>query len=157
MYQHPFLLVVEDCTTDFGLLFAELRRQEFLAPVVRVGNGVEALEFLQCVGRYEKRQPVNPRLMLVDIRMPLMNGLEFLRLMKASDEIGQIPVVILTGSDFGSDLEEAQTLGALGIVSKPTLARRFADTATTIIAYWEAVSHQQPIDTLQHTEPIEQH
>ena len=139
-----FILFVDDRPHNAELFTIFLRRYGFSNTVVPVGDGVEALDYLFCRGDYAGRDVgVVPRLILLDLNMPRMNGLETLRQLRDDKRTRLMPVVILTSSAHPRDKTEAYRLGANGYVDQlsdvpfPDVVRRIAD-------YWLEVNQVAP-------------
>ncbi|HEU4665856.1 MAG TPA: response regulator, partial [Dokdonella sp.] len=122
------ILVVEDDPFDAEMIQEALLEVGSEAPVERVEDGAEAVDFLFRRNRYAGRSDDLPALVLLDIKMPLMDGFEVLRAIRESESTRQIPVVILTSSSQDKDIAECRTLGANAYVVKPSEARAFNDT-----------------------------
>jgi two-component system, response regulator len=131
------ILLVEDSDDDAELTLRALRRNKVANEVVRLADGVEALEYLEANGRFEGRNRADvPDLVLLDIKLPRVNGLEVLRTMRADEANGAIPVVVLSSSVEQRDLENAYALGANSYVQKPVDFDRFVDAVGQIGSYW---------------------
>ncbi len=131
------ILLVEDNDDDAELTLRALRRNQVANEVVRLADGVEALEYLEANGRFEGRNRFDvPDLVLLDIKLPRVNGLEVLRSMRADGANGAIPVVVLSSSVEQRDLETAYALGANSYVQKPVDFDRFVDAVGQIGSYW---------------------
>jgi two-component system response regulator len=131
------ILLVEDNDDDAELTLRALRRNKVANEVVRLADGVEALEYLSANGRFEGRNRYEvPDLVLLDIKLPRVNGLEVLRSMRSDGANGGIPVVVLSSSVEQRDLEEAYALGANSYVQKPVDFDRFVDAVGQIGSYW---------------------
>jgi two-component system response regulator len=131
------ILLVEDSDDDAELTLRALRRNQVANEVVRLADGVEALEYLEANGRFAGRDRLDvPDLVLLDIKLPRVNGLEVLRSMRADSANGAIPVVVLSSSVEPRDLETAYALGANSYVQKPVDFDRFVDAVGQIGSYW---------------------
>ena len=131
------ILLVEDNDDDAALTLRALRRNNVANEVVRLADGVEALDYLQGAGRFEGRNRHEvPGLVLLDIKLPRVNGLEVLRNMRADTATGAVPVVVLSSSVEQRDLETAYALGANSYVQKPVDFDRFVDAVGQIGTYW---------------------
>jgi two-component system, response regulator len=114
------ILLVEDYELDEHHLAIVLRRNRVISTVQVVRDGSEALDFLFSRGKHQSRGADRPpKIVFLDIRMPKMDGLEVLRQIKQDPRTRNIPVVVLTGSEFEWELEQARQLGAVGILPKP--------------------------------------
>jgi two-component system, response regulator len=131
------ILLVEDNETDAELCIDALRKVHLANDLIWLKDGVEALDFIFCRGGYAERNDGDkPSLILLDLRMPKIDGIEVLRELKADKRTKSIPVIVLTSSTENPDLEECYRLGANSFVSKPVEFDAFADTAAKIGMYW---------------------
>ncbi len=124
------ILLVEDDQVDVMTVRRALRETEVANPVVNLENGEEALKYLR------DPQSARPCLILLDINMPIMNGIEFLRVVKQDARLKRIPVVVLTTSGEQQDIGNSFDLGVAGYMSKPVDYRKFVEVMRTINAYW---------------------
>ena len=139
-----FILFVDDKPRNAELFTDALRSHGFSNVVIAVGDGVEALDFLFCRGDYAGRDAgIVPRLILLDLNMPRMGGLETLRQLRDDERTKLLPVVMLTSSNHPGDKTEAYRAGANGYVDLlsdvpfPEVVRRIAD-------YWLEVNQVAP-------------
>jgi two-component system, response regulator len=140
----PEILMAEDSADDAELTIGALDEYNLANRVVLVGNGAEALDYLHRRGSYAGRTTSNPILLLLDLKMPKVNGLEVLRQMKESPELADIPVVMLSSSCEELDLKEAQSLGASAYVVKPVRFQDFVDAVKTIGKFWALLNVLRP-------------
>lgn len=124
------ILLIEDDSVDAMTVRRALRELHVANPLQHVENGEEALTYLRNPGC----EP--PCLILLDLNMPVMNGIEFLQAVKADHELKRIPVVVLTTSDEQKDKVESFELGVAGYMRKPVEYQQFVETIRTIDAYW---------------------
>ncbi len=118
--EHTEILLVEDYEPDAQYLGYLLRRSHVTNPLKLVSDGHEALDFLLCQGAYRDRNPAQmPKVVLLDIRLPKVDGVGVLRQIKQDTRTRSIPVIVLTGSKFEEDLEQARQAGADGFLTKP--------------------------------------
>jgi CheY-like chemotaxis protein len=124
------ILLVEDDTVDAMTVKRALRDLNIANPLAVVGNGEEALDYL--------RNPANERpcIILLDLNMPRMNGIEFLRVAKESNQLRTIPVIVLTTSREDQDKIESFDLGVGGYMVKPVDYQQFVEVVRTIDLYW---------------------
>jgi CheY-like chemotaxis protein len=124
------ILLVDDDRTDILLFERALKRLEITNPVVHFSNGKEAIDYLL--------DPSNksPWIVLTDLNTPEMNGLEFLRTVKAHETLKRIIVIILSGSSDERDVDECFRLGAAGYITKPTDYTTLLEMIRTIQTYW---------------------
>lgn len=137
------ILLVEDSTADAELTVDALREARLINPIVHVEDGADALDYLQRRGRYAERGPGDPAVVLLDIKMPRMNGLEALQKIRADDSLQHVPVVILSSSREESDLARSWDLGANAYVVKPVDVQQFFDAVQTLGQFW-AVLNEPP-------------
>jgi CheY-like chemotaxis protein len=130
------ILLVEDRLIDIDLTRRAFERQKVLNPLQVVRDGEEAIAFFD---RWEAGEPL-PICILLDLRMPKMNGLEVLRRLKSHPKFSTIPVVVLTTSSEDSDIEEAYKLGCNSYIVKPVDFDKFVDVAAKIEVYWCALN-----------------
>ena len=130
------ILMAEDSANDAELTLGALAENNLANHVVLVANGAEALDFLYRRGRFTGRTGPNPILVLLDLKMPKVDGLEVLRQMKEAPELADIPVVMLSSSSLALDLKEALRLGASAYVIKPVRFQDFVDAVKTIGRFW---------------------
>ncbi|MDD5304137.1 MAG: response regulator [Elusimicrobia bacterium] len=131
------ILLVEDNQDDQFLLQEAWKKVGIENPLVAVENGEQACEYLEGIGRYAGRLrfPL-PVLVLLDIKMPGMSGLEVLAWIRGRKDLGGLPVVMLTASTWPEEVAEAYRLGANSFVIKPTAAQELTDFAAAVKSYW---------------------
>jgi two-component system response regulator len=131
------ILLVEDSDEDAELTVRALRKHKLANHLHRVSDGAEALDFLFREGTYPGRSANGtPRVVLLDLKLPKIDGLEVLRRMKASASLKSIPVVVLTSSKEDRDLDEAYALGVNSYIVKPVLFERFVEAVEQVGLYW---------------------
>jgi len=124
------ILLVEDDRVDAMTLKRALNDQKVISPLVQVTNGEEAIEYLRNGGNQE------PCLILLDLNMPKMNGVEFLKIVKADETLKKIPIVVLTTSTEERDIAESFERGAAGYMVKSVDYEKFVEIVRAIDAYW---------------------
>ena len=137
------ILLVEDSLADAEMAMDALREAHLANPVVHVEDGVECLDYLHARGAWAGRASGNPAVVLLDIKMPRMNGLDVLTRMRADEGLRRIPVVILSSSREESDLARSWDQGANAYVIKPVDVDQFFDAVRTLGQFW-AVLNQAP-------------
>ena len=137
------ILVAEDSPADAEMAIDALRDANLANPIVHVHDGVEALDFLMARGKYAGRQGGDPAVLLLDIKMPRMDGLEVLKEIRNTDELKRLPVVILSSSREESDLARSWDLGVNAYVVKPVDVDQFFGAVQTLGKFW-AVINQAP-------------
>lgn len=130
------ILLVEDRAVDVDLTQRAFARKKVLNPIEVARDGEEALAYIE---RWEKGEPV-PICILLDLRMPKVNGLEVLRRLKSHPRFSSIPVIILTTSREDTDIAEAYKLGCNSYIVKPVEFDKFMDVASNIELYWCALN-----------------
>lgn len=139
-YQAVDILLVEDSEEDAEMTMRALQGRHLGNRMVWLKDGVEAMDFLRCQGAYAERNSGNPRIVLLDIKMPRMDGIEVLRQIKADETLGTIPVVILTSSVEERDVLASYQLGVNSYVVKPVDFNSFVDEVSKTGCYWLLVN-----------------
>lgn len=137
------ILLVEDSMADAEMAIDALNEAHLVNPVVHVEDGVECLDYLHARGEWASREPGDPAVVLLDIKMPRMNGLDVLTHMRKDERMRRIPVVILSSSREESDLARSWDLGANAYVIKPVDVDQFFEAVRTLGQFW-AVLNQGP-------------
>ena len=137
------ILLVEDSMADAEMAMDALSDAHLANPVVHVEDGVDCLDYLYSRGAWATRGSVDPAVVLLDIKMPRMNGFEVLTRMRADERLRRIPVVILSSSREESDLARSWDLGANAYVIKPVDVDQFFEAVRTLGQFW-AVINQAP-------------
>lgn len=141
----PLILLVEDNEDDVLLTLRALRGLNLLNRVETVRDGVEALEFLHATGKYAGRnQSDSPELILLDINLPRLNGIEVLKRLKAEESTRTIPVIMLTTSGQEQDMRKAYESGANSYIRKPVESEAFQQAINNMGFYWLAVNTPPP-------------
>lgn len=139
------ILLVEDNQDDMDLAIHALRRGKLANRIVVVRDGEEALDFLFCRGAFSERSLDHPpKLVLLDLKLPKVNGMEVLKQVKSDPRTKVIPVVIMTSSKEERDLVASYHLGANSYIQKPVDFDQFRETVKTAGLYW-LVINQPPI------------
>lgn len=140
------LLLVEDNADDEELTLMAFEQGGITNPVVVARDGVEALDYLFATGIYRDRPPENlPALILLDLQLPRINGLEVLQRIKQSPRTQKIPVVILTTSNEQKDLVESYSLGCNSYIQKPVDYDRFLNVIQQLGMYWLVINSPPPL------------
>lgn len=135
-YQHVEILLVEDSSADAEMTMRTLKRRGIANNVEWVCDGVEALEYLFCEGRHTTRSNGHPKLVLLDLKMPKMDGLQVLERMKQDPRTSNIPVVMMTSSREEGDLLASYRLGVNSFIVKPVDFNDFAEIVAQVGMYW---------------------
>jgi two-component system response regulator len=130
------ILLVEDNAEDAEMTTRALRKRNLANHLHWVKDGEEALEYLFGTGRYAGKDRCRPRLVLLDIKMPKVDGIEVLRRVKASSDLKDVPVVVMTSSNEERDVVESYRLGVNSYIVKPVQFDDFLDTVAKIGMYW---------------------
>ena len=137
------VVLVEDNETDAELCIRALRKKNLANDLVWLKDGAEALDFLYSRGEYSGRDTADkPNLILLDLRMPRVDGIEVLQELKSDEQMRTVPVIILTSSTENPDMEKCYQLGANSFVSKPVEFEAFAEAAVKIGMYWLLINQQ---------------
>ncbi len=138
------ILLVEDDPKDIELTLTALGEHNLANEIMVARDGVEALDYLNRRGEYALRPEGNPVVILLDIKMPRLDGLQVLRQLKADKQLGLIPVVILTSSRESRDLEECYKLGVNSYIVKPVRFAEFMEAVKGIGVYWALINEPPP-------------
>jgi CheY-like chemotaxis protein len=131
------ILMVEDNPDDEQLTLRALGKHHLANKIHVVRDGQEALDYVFCKGKYAERQITDhPHVILLDIKLPLIDGIEVLRRIKADERTKTIPVVMLTSSHEERDLVETYRLGVNSYIVKPVDFEQFTESARTLGMYW---------------------
>jgi CheY-like chemotaxis protein len=138
------ILLVEDDPRDEQLTLAALDGHNLANRVFAVRDGEEALDYLYCLGKFKTRVTGDPVVVLLDLKMPKVNGLEVLKVMKADERLKTIPIVMLTSSRETPDLLECYTRGANAYVVKPVDFSEFVKAVKHLGVFWAVVNEPPP-------------
>ncbi len=135
-FENVEILLVEDSPADAELSMRALRQGKLANRITWVKDGVEALEFIFRTGAYAGRSDQNPKLILLDLKLPKVDGMEVLRRIKADERTRVIPVVMVTSSAEGRDVVESYKLGVNSYLVKPVEFEKFSETVAKAGLYW---------------------
>jgi CheY-like chemotaxis protein len=139
------ILLVEDSEADAVLALHALRREKLANNILVVGDGEEALDFLFCRGAYSQRSFDHPpRLVLLDLKLPKVDGMEVLHQVKSDPRTKTIPVVMMTSSKEERDLVRSYSMGVNSYIQKPVDFDQFRETVKIVGLYW-LVTNQPPV------------
>jgi CheY-like chemotaxis protein len=138
------ILLVEDNPKDLELTLAALEQSQLANEVVIVRDGAEALDFLYRRGAHESRNTSDPAVVLLDLKLPKIDGLEVLRRIRGHDSTAALPVVVLTTSNEERDIVDSYRLGANSFVRKPVVFSEFLNAANVLGMYWLLVNEPAP-------------
>ena len=135
------ILLVEDNPQDAELTIRALKKSNLANRLITVEDGAEALDFLFCRGKYATRNnSQSPKVVLLDLKLPKVSGLEVLRALKQDERTRSIPVVVVTSSREDPDIKTAYSLGANSYVVKPVDFDAFAESVSSLGLYWLLVN-----------------
>ncbi len=148
MNETTTILLVEDNPDDIELTKRAFEKQNAANKLVVAENGVEALDYLFATGPHSDRDnSIMPSLILLDLKLPQMDGFEVLRRLRADERTKLIPVVVLTSSDQDIDLIESYNLGCNSYLRKPTSFAKFIEDLRTLVSYWLHLNEPPPKTT----------
>jgi len=136
------ILLVEDNPNDIELTQRALKKQNLANRLVIVQDGAEALDLLFARGRYEGRKIEDtPRVVLLDLKLPKVDGIEVLKALRGDDRTKKIPIVVLTSSSDERDVVETYKLGVNSYIVKPVNFEKFAEVIRELGYYWLLLNH----------------
>jgi two-component system, response regulator len=138
------ILLVEDSDADAEMTIDALRQAKLANPIVHVEDGVEALDYLFARGEYAGKANGVPAVVLLDIKMPRLDGIEVLREIRSSDKLKHVPVVILSSSREETDLARSWDLGVNAYVVKPVNASQFFEAVQMLGQFWAVMNEGRP-------------
>jgi two-component system response regulator len=134
------ILLVEDNPSDAEMTIRALRKNNLANNLMHVKDGAQALDFLYSEGQYAGREKILPKIVVLDLKMPKVNGIEVLRRIKEDERTRRIPVVVLTSSKEDPDVEECYRLGVNSYVVKPVEFDEFYKAVSELGLYWMIVN-----------------
>ena len=143
------ILLIEDNPNDEELALHAFKKHNLANKVHVVRDGAEALEFIFCTGAYAQRRFENPWVILLDKKLPMVDGMEVLRQIRADPRTRLVPVVMLTSSAEDRDIIESFELGVNSYVVKPVDFEQFSETARQLGYYW-LLLNKQPTNGVDH-------
>jgi two-component system response regulator len=139
------ILLVEDSPEDAELTIRALRRNKIANEIQVAEDGAEALDFLFCRGAFKDRAPSeHPKLVLLDLKLPKVGGVDVLRAIRADERTRAIPVVVLTSSKEERDLIDSYKLGVNAYAQKPVDFEQFSETVRQIGMFWMLINQSPP-------------
>jgi CheY-like chemotaxis protein len=138
------ILLVEDDAKDVELTLTALEEYNLANEVVVTHDGEQALDYLYSRGEYKTRSSDNPAVMLLDLKLPKVDGLEVLKQIKADDSLRIIPVVVLTSSKEEKDMVASYKLGVNAYVVKPVDFHEFANAIKELGVFWAIINEAPP-------------
>jgi CheY-like chemotaxis protein len=136
--------MVEDDPKDVELTLTALEEYNLANEVIVTRNGEEALDYLYCRGEYKTRSNGNPAVMLLDLKLPKVDGLEVLKQIKSDGELRMIPVVVLTSSKEEKDMVASYQLGVNAYVVKPVDFHEFVNAIKELGVFWAVINEPPP-------------
>lgn len=138
------ILLVEDNPNDLELTLIALEKSQLANEVIITRDGAEALDYLMCRGEYSARQAGNPAVVLLDLKLPKVDGLEVLREIRNTAHLKSIPVVMLTSSKEEQDLVRSYELGVNAYVVKPVDFNEFVRAIADLGIFWAVLNEPPP-------------
>ena len=138
------ILMVEDDSKDVELSLTALEEYNLANEVIVTRDGEEALDYLFCRGKYKSRSSDNPAVMLLDLKLPKVDGLEVLRQVKSDARLKMIPVVVLTSSHEEKDMVASYKLGVNAYVVKPVDFHEFVNAIKELGVFWAVINAAPP-------------
>ena len=142
MYDDIEILMVEDNPNDEMLALHAFKRNNIVNKVYVVRDGAEALEFIFCTGAYADRRAENPKVILLDLKLPKVDGVEVLRQIRKDPRTRTVPVVVLTSSNEERDVAETYSFGVNSYIVKPVDFEQFTEVARRMGFYWLLFNRQ---------------
>src|SRR5215813_10869536 len=144
MEQLGRILMVEDDPKDVELTLTALEDYKLSNEVVVTRDGQEALDYLYCRGKFRDRPAENPAVMLLDLKLPKVDGLEVLKQIKSDEQLKMIPVVVLTSSHEEQDMARSYRLGVNAYVVKPVDFHEFVNAVRELGVFWAVINQPPP-------------
>jgi DNA-binding response OmpR family regulator len=138
------ILMVEDDAKDVELTLTALEEYNLANEVIVTHDGEQALDYLYCRGEYKTRSSGNPAVMLLDLKLPKVDGLEVLKQIKSDGELKMIPVVVLTSSKEEKDMVASYKLGVNAYVVKPVDFHEFVNAIKELGVFWAVINEPPP-------------
>jgi CheY-like chemotaxis protein len=138
------ILLVEDDPRDVELTLTALEDYKLANEVILARDGKEALDYLYCRGQFDTRSGGNPAVMLLDLKLPKIDGLEVLQQIRSDEQLKMIPVVVLTSSHEEKDLVRSYKLGVNAYVVKPVDFHEFVNAVKERAVFWAIINQPPP-------------
>ena len=136
--------MVEDDPKDVELTLTALEDYNLANEVVVANDGEEALDYLYCRGKFSNRSSDNPAVMLLDLKLPKVDGLEILKIVKSDDKLKLIPIVVLTSAHEEKDMVTSYKLGVNAYVVKPVAFHEFVNAIKELGVFWAVINAPPP-------------
>ncbi|HET6421958.1 MAG TPA: response regulator [Geobacteraceae bacterium] len=154
MGDNRWIMLVEDNADDEELTIRAFRKNNIMNEIIVARDGAEALDFLHATGVHACRDPRNlPTIILLDLKLPKVDGIEVLRRLRADDRTKLVPVVILTSSNEDRDIVDGYTSGCNSYIRKPVDFHSFSDAVKTLGLYWLLLNEPASKQELQQRHP----
>jgi CheY-like chemotaxis protein len=147
------ILLVEDDPSDLELTLAALAKSQLVNEVIVARDDQEAIDYLRCEGDGRTRNPGNPAVILLDLKLPKIDGLEVLETIRSSDTLKSIAVVMLTSSREEQDLARSYALGVNAYVVKPVEFNEFVEAIADLGVFWAVLNEPPPGSTRVRRQP----
>ncbi|MDB5789810.1 response regulator [Caballeronia mineralivorans] len=147
------ILLVEDDPSDLELTLAALAKSQLVNEVIVARDDQEAIDYLRCEGDGRTRNPGNPAVILLDLKLPKIDGLEVLETIRSSDTLKSIAVVMLTSSREEQDLARSYALGVNAYVVKPVEVNEFVEAIADLGVFWAVLNEPPPGSTRVRRQP----
>jgi two-component system, response regulator len=145
--RNKVILLVEDNPRDEALTLRALKKNNIVNEVVIARNGVEALDYLFATGEYAGRDPeVLPQVVMLDLKLPKVDGMQVLKELRAHDNTKRLPVVVFTSSSEEEDMIKSYDLGANSYVRKPVDFEQFSEATRQLGIYWLLLNEAAPTE-----------
>jgi DNA-binding response OmpR family regulator len=138
------ILIVEDDPNDVELTLTALEEYNLANEVVITRDGQQALDYLHCRGEFNSRSGDNPAVMLLDLKLPKINGLEVLQHIRSDERLKMVPVVVLTSSHEEKDMIRSYQLGVNAYVVKPVDFHEFVNAVKELGVFWAVINEPPP-------------
>jgi CheY-like chemotaxis protein len=138
------ILLVEDDPKDIELTLTAMAEHMLANEIEVVQDGAQALDYLYCRGSFARRPAGNPVVILLDLKLPKLDGIQVLQKIKSDPKLNSVPVVVLTSSHESKDLEESYRLGVNAYVVKPVRFARFLEAVKQIGVFWALINEPPP-------------
>src|ERR1700732_5060554 len=144
------ILMVEDDPKDVELILTALEEYNLANEVVVARDGEEALDYLYCRGKFAARPDGNPAVLLLDLKLPKVNGLEVLQQIRSDEKLKMMPVVVLTSSHEEKDMVASYMLGVNAYVVKPVDFHEFVNAVKELGVFWAVINERPPGSLKKH-------
>lgn len=145
------ILLVEDNLSDAKLTIMAMKEGKVTNNIIHLKDGDEAINYIFCQEPYSERQMVNPLVVLLDLKMPKVSGIEVLRKIRSDNRTKTIPVIVFSSSKEDPDVKECYELGVNSYIVKPLEFDKFQKVVTDLGMYWTLLNHSPEVGILQKT------